>query len=95
MLKAYPDVAQVVHIVRLSDPIPREPLVFRRGLSPEVKDRLVVALISLARSEDGLALFSELCGIEGLVPSTDRDYDLLRWMASTVGIDDSRLLLMR
>ena len=95
LLKAYPDAAQIVRIIRLTAPIPYEPLVFRQDLPLEVKDKLVAAFVTLAKSEDGLALLSELCQINGLIPASDRDYDVVREMASTLGLDYAQISQMR
>jgi phosphonate transport system substrate-binding protein len=95
LLKAYPDIAEVVRILRLSDPIPYEPVVFRQGLPDEVRDRLVAALLSLRESEDGQKALARLCEIGSLVPASDRDYDIVRKMAATLGLDYAQVPLMR
>jgi len=95
LLNAYPDAAQVVKIIRLSDPIPYEPLVFRRELPVEAQDKLLAAFIGLAESKEGLSLLSGLCSVTGLVPASDRDYEPVRQMARSLGLDYEQLAQMR
>lgn len=95
LLKAYPDVVDVVRIIRLSEPIPREPLVFRRNLPSEVKDKLIAAFVSLARSEDELLWLSRSCRMDGLVLATDRDYDVVRRMVGSLGLDYAQISAMQ
>jgi phosphonate transport system substrate-binding protein len=95
LLNAYSDVAQVVKIIRLSDLIPYEPLVFRRELPVEVQDKLLAAFVGLAESEEGLSLLSDLCSATGLVPASDRDYEPVRRMARSLGLDYEQLAQMR
>ena len=95
LLNAYPDVVQVVKIIRLSDSIPYEPLVFRRDLPVEVQDKLLAAFVGLAESEGGLSLLSGLCSVTGLVPASDRDYEPVRQMARSLGLDYAQLAQMR
>ena len=95
LLNAYPDVVQKVHILRLSAPIPREPLVFRRDLPLEIKDRLIAALVSIAGSEGELTWLSGSCRMDGLVLVTDRDYDIVRKMVRALGLSYAQIAAMR
>lgn len=87
VLDMHPDVAQVVKILCLSDPVPSDAIVFRRDLSPSMKDRLALAFIDLTKSATGSALLRESYGASGLVPVVDGDYGLLRRAAATLRVD--------
>jgi len=84
---AYPDVGQVVKILRLTAPIPNEPVMMRRALEEPLKERLVAALLSLTRTPESTAALRAWCGGEGVAMASDRDYDGARRMVSTLGLD--------
>ena len=83
---------QKVKVLRLSAAIPNDPLVLRRDLQPDVRARLVTALTDLTRSEEGRNLLRRLYPIEGLAPVGDQDYEVVRQMVSTLGLDLAQLL---
>ena len=87
ILNDYPDAGEKVKIVRLSDPIPNDTVSFRQDLDKEVKDKLVSALLDLARSDEGQQILGDLYNITGLVPASDRDYDVVRTMGENLGFD--------
>lgn len=92
LLDAYPDVVQVVKILRLSDPIPNDPVVFAGHVPPDVQDKLVVAMIDLAKSDEGSELFYELYHITGLAPADDSDYAIVRQMGDTLHLSFAQIL---
>lgn len=92
LLDAFPDVADVVRVLQLSEPAPNDPVVFAADLDKGLQERLFLALLELAQSPEGQALLSELYGIEGLGPVTDQDYDVLRRMTQTLEIGYATLL---
>ena len=92
LLGEHPDVTQVVKILRLTDPIPNDPVVFRKGLPVSVKDSLVASFIDLAKSDEGSELLYLLYGIAGLVPADDSDYDVVRKMGATLQLDFADIL---
>jgi phosphonate transport system substrate-binding protein len=93
IVDAYPDVAERVEILSLSDVIPSDPLVFRDTLSEEVAQRLCLAFDALARSEEGRLLLFQLYGLTGLLPTHDGDYDGVREIGSLLNVDWGALLI--
>ncbi len=76
--RQFPDVAEKVRIVALTDSIPNDPIVVRADMPEEIVERLVGGLLAFqARPEGRRALF-EIYSIEGFAPASDRDYDGLR-----------------
>lgn len=72
--------------IALSDPIPNYPMTLQGYLAPELKEAIKKAFLEL---KDRLIL--KLFRIEKLAPATDKDYDVLRDMASTLKLDIAKL----
>lgn len=83
-LETYPDVAEKVKIVTLSDPIPNDTVSFREDLPEEIKENLTQAILDMAESDEGQEMLGELYNITGLVRATDEDYDIVRNMGETL-----------
>jgi len=88
----FPDVLDKVRIVALTDPIPNDPIVFRRGFPPALRDRIVRALLEFQRTTTGRRILYDAYSIEGLVPASDHDYDTLRTILRNFGGDLEALL---
>ena len=74
----YPDVEQKIKIIALTDPIPNDPVVFRKDLPEEMKARISAALIKFVESPSGKETLQKLSGVTGLIPATDKDYEKTR-----------------
>jgi len=70
----------------LSDNIPNYPMTLQGYLKPEVKDAIKKAFLEL-KDPEILKLFR----IDGLVPATDKTYDVLRDMAKILNLDIAKL----
>jgi phosphonate transport system substrate-binding protein len=95
LLSVMPQAARNVKILALSEPIPYEPVVFRADLPLATKERLLLGLMALARSQDGRDVLARMGGFTGLMPASDRDYDVVRRMGETMRLDFRRLLEQR
>ncbi len=78
LLPQFPDVAEKVRILALTDSIPNDPVVVRADLPEEVVGRLVQGLLAFQATPEGRRALFEIYSIEGFVPASDRDYDGLR-----------------
>lgn len=87
LLLDYPDVSQQLKVLGLSQPIPNDPVVLRSGLDKELGAQLVAALVELSVSVEGRELLDRLYDIDGLAPVSDDDYDGVRAMGKTLGLD--------
>jgi len=92
VMETYPDVEQGVKMLRLSNEIPNDTVSFRKTLPQEYKDRIVTAILDMAKSPEGLDLLGKLYNITGLVPAVDSDYDIVRRMGETLGFDFSQAI---
>lgn len=72
--------------IALSDPIPNYPMTMQGYLAPELKEEIRKAFLELNDTEI-LRLFR----VEKLAPATDKDYDVLREMGTTLNLDLAKL----
>ncbi|MCX7929595.1 MAG: phosphate/phosphite/phosphonate ABC transporter substrate-binding protein [Chlorobi bacterium] len=91
----FPDVFEKVRIIALTDEIPNDPIVFRRGFPSQLRDTIVRALLDFQRTPTGKRILYEAYSIEGLAPASDRDYDTLRQLIRNFGGDLQALLRRR
>lgn len=83
----YPDVEEKIKIIELTDPIPNDPVVFRKDLPEEMKEKISAALIRYAESPAGKEILQKISGVTGLIPATDKDYDATREFYKELGKD--------
>jgi phosphonate transport system substrate-binding protein len=72
--------------IALSDPIPNYPMTLQGYLAPDLKAAIRKAFLEL---DDPVIL--KLFRVEKLAPTTDKDYDVLRDMATTLKLDIAKL----
>lgn len=78
VLQQYPDVEKVIKIVSLTEPIPNDPIVFRKDMPEEMKQVITQAFLNFIKTERGLRAFKDLYGVTGLQVAKDSDYDVVR-----------------
>ena len=87
MSERFPDIFDRTRVLAVTDPIPADSVSVVPDLPPEMEQKLIAALEKLARDPEGRRLIYELYEIEDLVPASDRDFDPVREMARTLGLD--------
>jgi len=80
VLTQFPDVEKKVKIVELSDSIPNDPIIFRKEMSAEMKDKLATAFLEFLNTTEGKEAFYKIYSVNGLKPASDADYDEVRKM---------------
>ncbi len=85
--KQYPDVFEKIKILALTDSLPNDPVVFRKGMSAVMVERIKNALLKFANSEEGKHVLPEIYSMEGLIETSDADYDLLRKLIKEAGLN--------
>lgn len=80
----YPDVEQKVKIIELSEPIPNDPIVFRKDMPEEMKEKIVDTLLIFAATEEGKKAIDLMLGATNFKKSNDSDYDTVREMLKTL-----------
>ena len=88
----FPDVEEKVKILKVTEPIPNDPFVFRKDLPEEVTNTVIAAIKKYVESPEGKEVFRNIYSVEGIVDATDEDYNTLREMIDAIDLDTSRLL---
>jgi len=83
----HPDVFSKVKIIALTEPIPNDPVVVRKGLPQAIVGRLIRALMLFQETNEGKKSLMSIASVEGFHPATDDDYDDIRTLVSKYGID--------
>jgi phosphonate transport system substrate-binding protein len=81
----YPDVEQKISIIQLSDPIPNDPIVFRKDMPEDMKKKIVETFMSFVKTDEGKKVFKAIYGVDDLKLATDADYDSVRAMLKALG----------
>lgn len=81
----YPDVEKKISIVELSDPIPNDPIIFRKDMPEEMKNKIVDAFLAFIASPEGKVAFKEIYSVDELKKSNDGEYDSVRAMLTSLG----------
>lgn len=88
----YPDVGQKVVIVELSEHIPNDPIIFRKDMPEEVKNKVIEAMLGFVATPEGKEAFKAIYGVTELKKATDADYDGVRAMLKSVGKSANELV---
>jgi phosphonate transport system substrate-binding protein len=81
----YPDVFKKVKILQLTEAIPNDPLVLRKGLPEDIKNKLTESLKKYIKTEDGAKVLYKLYHITDFKVANDADYDLVRGYLKDIG----------
>lgn len=92
VLTQYPDVKEKVVILSLSEPITNDPVVFRKEMPEEMKNKIADAMVSFVGTDEGKAAFKAIYGITEVKKATDADYDAARAMLKSTGANAEELL---
>lgn len=87
VMTQFPDVEKKVKVLKITDKIPNDPFVFRKGMDPAAVTKIVNALKKYLATEEGKTVFKNIYAIDGVVPATNKDYDSLRTVIKDVGVD--------
>ena len=81
----YPDVEDKISIIDLTEPIPNDPIVFRKDLPAEMKKVITDAFLRFVQTPEGKMTFEKVYGVTDLKVATDKDYDSVRAMLKSLG----------
>lgn len=85
VLTQFPDVFEKIKILKLTDPIPNDPIVFRSELDKEIKEKIKLALIEYLKTDDGKDTFMKLYNMNGVISVDDTHYDQIRSTLKELG----------
>lgn len=92
VITQFPDVADKVKVVAITDKIPNDPFVFRKGLPEEVTKKFISAVKKYLETEAGKTVFKNIYSVDGLVDSSDADYEGLRKTLEAINVNPAELL---
>jgi phosphonate transport system substrate-binding protein len=76
--KQFPDVEKVVKIIAFTDETPNDPVVFRKNMPEDMKNKIADALIKFVQTPHCKESLRKIYSIIGFIKTTDADYDKLR-----------------
>lgn len=85
LAKKYPDILSVVKILALTSEIPDGPVATRKGLSPEISDKITDALKEYAETPEGRTTLMGIYNITGLTAVNNNAYDGVRKVIKKLG----------
>jgi len=81
----YPDVYEKIKILKLTGPIPNDPVIFRKDIPEEVKQKFADALIKYIKTDEGKSVLLGMYHITDFKAASDKDYDLVRSYLKDLG----------
>lgn len=81
----YPDVYDKVKILQLTGPIPNDPLIFRKDVPEELKNKIADSLKRYIKTEEGAKVMYNLYHITDFKAAADKDYDVIRGYLKDLG----------
>lgn len=86
LIKAqHPDVYEKIKILKLTGPIPNDPIIFRKDLPEEIKIKMTEALKKYIKSEEGGKVLHSMYHITDFKEAKDSDYDKVRGYLNDIG----------
>ncbi len=81
----YPDVFDKIKILKLTGPIPNDPVTFRKDLSENLKQKVTDSLLRYIKTEEGKKTMYSLYHITDFQSASDKDYDKVRGYLNDLG----------
>lgn len=81
----YPDVFDKVRILKLTGPIPNDPLTLRKDIPEELKTKIVQAFQKYIKTEEGKKVLMDMYHITDFKEASDKDYDVIRSYLKDLG----------
>lgn len=91
----YPDVAEKVKVLELTESIPNEPIIFRKQLSEDMKKTISDAILKFISTPEGKEVFKAVYGVTELRPTADKDYDGVRAILKSLGKSADDLMVKK
>lgn len=81
----FPDVYDKIKILQLTDTIPNDPLVFRKDMPEELKEKIAASFERYIKTPEGAKVLKDLYHITEFKRASDRDYDAVRAYLKELG----------
>jgi phosphonate transport system substrate-binding protein len=92
VLTQFPDVEKKVTVLKITDNIPNDPFVFRKGMPADITKKFIDGLNKYLSTKEGKEAFKNIYAVDGVVPATNKDYDDLRKVLKSTNTDVSSLI---
>lgn len=92
VLTQYPDVEKKIKIIELSEPIPNDPIIFRKDMPEEMKTKIIDAIFAFVATPEGKEAFNKIYGVTEFKKATDADYEPVRRMLNDLGKNAADLM---
>lgn len=81
----FPDVFDKIKILKLTGPIPNDPIIFRKDLSEDLKNKISTAMKKYIKTEEGAKTLHNMYHITDFKEAADKDYDKVRQYLKDLG----------
>jgi phosphonate transport system substrate-binding protein len=81
----FPDVFEKIKILKLTGPIPNDPLTLRKDLPEELKTKIVEAMKKYIKTDEGKKVLMDMYHITDFKDAQDKDYDTIRGYLKDLG----------
>lgn len=85
LMTQYPDVFDQIVIIAKTEPIPNDPVVFRKGFPPELRKTIVDAIKKMVRDEEGGKIIYNLYYMDDFKDANLQDYERVEKMLLEIG----------
>lgn len=92
VMTQFPDVEKKVTVLKITDHIPNDPFVFRKGMPADITKIFIDGLNKYLATKEGKDAFKSIYAVDGVVPATNKDYDDLRKVLKATNTDVSSLI---
>ena len=90
--KKFPDVGEKIQIVEITEKIPNDPFVFRKGFPKSLEKKFISSLKKFLSTKAGKKAFDNIYSVTGVVEAKDANYNPLRDLIKTVDLDINKLI---
>ena len=90
VITQFPDVEEKVKILQLTDAIPNDPIVVRKGISAEMSEKIKEGFMGCVKEH--VEAFKGVNNSTGLAEVKDSDYDVLRATVKSLNLDIGKSL---
>lgn len=87
IMQEHPDVFKEVRILALTNTIPNDPVVMRKGLPVEMQDKVIAALLEFQKTPQGTASLRAIASVDGFVATDDAAYNEVRRLVDRHGVN--------
>jgi len=88
VIETHPDVMEKIKIIGFTEWIPNATVTFRKDFPPEMKEKIVEALLEFANDDKDRETLKDLLEIDNFIRASNEDYDSVREAMKIIGEDD-------